>query len=498
MNFNMFSGESYNVLLLAMEECRKMDQNELTSMHLLAGIVLEGGMAASTLAKKAITIEKIRETFEKGNHFADEEILISDELAPVIQTATHNGAVSHGTAPRPEDFLTAMLYEDCLANDFLTDNDFSYSIIKKEIDIKKKKEDEEKAKLRPKEAATAGKTRRGSKQKWLEMYGTNLTDLAAEGKIDPCIGREKEVQRISQILCRKKKSNPILLGEPGTGKTAVVEGLANIIVSDDCPEYLKDKKLITLDIGAMVAGSKYRGEFEERLKGCIEEIKNDPDIIVFIDEIHTIIGAGSAEGSADAANMLKPELARGAIKVIGATTLDEYRKYFEKDAALERRFQPVTIEEMDKESVMKVVKAVKGTYEKYHNVRYTDEALEKIVEFASRYLVDRHSPDREMDLLDESAATLRVDSNSEDTKVVTGEIVAKVVSLWSNIPVNELTAGEMEKLSMLKDSLKEKLIGQDKACEIVAEAVQRARVGLGDPKKPIGSFFLAGPTGCGR
>jgi ATP-dependent Clp protease ATP-binding subunit ClpC len=389
----------------------------------------------------------------------------------------------------------------------------------------------------------------------LDQFGRDLTSMAVEGKLDPVIGREKEMQRVLEILSRRTKNNPCLIGDPGVGKTAIAEGLAQKIVSGNIPELLKNKRVVTLDLSSMIAGSKYRGEFEERLKKVMEEIKNSGNVILFIDEIHTLIGAGAAEGAIDAANILKPALARGEIQCVGATTIDEYRKHIEKDAALERRFQPITVGEPSKEEAVLILKGLRDKYEAHHRVKITDDAILAAVNLSDRYITDRFLPDKAIDLIDEAGAKVRIENlvAPPDLKIIEKELdmvtkqkedaikvqdfekaaklrdrekelkdnldnstknwkaskdssslivsepqIAAVVSKWTNIPVEKLTEKESEKLMKLEDILHERVVGQEEAVKSVARAVRRARVGLKDPKRPIGSFIFLGPTGVGK
>ena len=389
----------------------------------------------------------------------------------------------------------------------------------------------------------------------LAKYGTNLVELAKKHKLDPVIGRDDEIRRTIRILSRRTKNNPVLIGEPGVGKTAIVEGLAERIVRGDVPEGLKDKIIFSLDMGSLIAGAKYRGEFEERLKKVMNELKNEDDIIVFIDEIHTIVGAGGAEGAIDASNILKPALARGEIKCIGATTIDEYRKHIEKDAALERRFQTINIEEPNKEQTLKILYGLRDKYEAHHKVKITDEALKKAVDLADRYITDRFMPDKAIDLIDEAAAKVRISkltlppelkqkeidieksvNEKEDAiknqdfekaanlrdkerilkeefesikeqwkactctavSVVDEDDISRVVSMWSKVPLERLNEKEADKLLRLEEVLKNKIIGQDEAINVICKAIKRARVGLKNPNRPIGTFFFCGPTGVGK
>jgi len=400
-----------------------------------------------------------------------------------------------------------------------------------------------------------GKSARSRKTPTLDQYGRDLTELAREGKLDPVIGREKEIQRVIQVLSRRTKNNPVLIGEPGVGKTAIAEGLAQMIVNGDVPETLLGKRVVTLDLGALVAGSKFRGEFEERLKKVMDEIRTSGDVILFIDEMHTIIGAGAAEGAIDASNILKPALARGELQAIGATTLDEYRKHVEKDPALERRFQPVMVEEPTVEETIAILEGLRDRYEAHHRVKITDEALQAAARLSDRYVSDRFLPDKAIDLIDEAASKVRLqgliqppelkqlEEEIEETRVekeaaikneefekaaslrdkeqkmreelerkraqwkndrsrteatVDAEDIAEVVSAWTGIPVNKLQQAETERLLHLEAILRQRVIGQEEAIGAVSRAIRRAFAGLKDPRRPIGSFIFLGPTGVGK
>ena len=389
----------------------------------------------------------------------------------------------------------------------------------------------------------------------LEKYGRDITAEAKKGKIDPVIGRDEEIRSITRVLSRKTKNNPVLIGEPGVGKTAIVEGLALRIVKGDVPASLKDKTIWELDMAALIAGAKYRGDFEERIKKCLEEVKKAGDVILFIDEVHTIVGAGSAEGAVDAANILKPLLARGEVQVIGATTLNEYRKYIEKDSALERRFSPVTVGEPTNEETIEILKGIRDRYEAHHNVKITDEAIKAAVELSTRYINDRFLPDKAIDLVDEAASRVKMrtytqpdtlkkleeeisamnkekddaikvqdfekaaglrdkinvekeklqkekekweSKNTKSITTLTEEDIAEVVASWTGVPVKKLTQTENEKLRNLEQTLHQRVIGQNEAVDAVAKAIRRGRVGLKDPNRPIGSFLFLGPTGVGK
>jgi ATP-dependent Clp protease ATP-binding subunit ClpC len=345
------------------------------------------------------------------------------------------------------------------------------------------------------QTGTAKSTVRRADTRVLDQYSRDLTELAAAGRIDPVVGRGNEIKRAIQILSRRSKNNPVLVGEPGVGKTAVAEGLALCVSRGQAPVELRDKRIVSLDIPALLAGTKYRGDFEERVKSVLRDVKRAGDVILFIDELHTIIGAGSAEGAIDAANILKPALGRGEVQIIGATTPEEYRRHIEKDAALERRFQPVKVAEPGREQTMEMLESLRPALEKHHSVRLEPEAMEAAYELSVRYINDRFLPDKAIDLLDEAAAAVHVDSKRRN---VTAADVAQVVSLWTEIPLSSLDEGDRQRLQHLEEQLKERIIGQDKAVGAVARAIRRGRVGLKDPRRPVGSFLFLGPTGVGK
>ncbi len=337
---------------------------------------------------------------------------------------------------------------------------------------------------------------RRSDTKTLDQYSRDLTEAASKSQLDPVIGRERELHRVIQILSRRTKNNPILIGEPGVGKTAVAEALACRMIGGDVPEPLRNRRLVALDLPSMLAGTKYRGDFEERVKAVIREVQKAGDVILFVDEMHTIIGAGAAEGAIDAANILKPALGRGLIQMIGATTMDEYRKHIEKDAALERRFQPVTVAEPGREESVSILQGIRGRYESHHGLPITDGAIAAAVELSARYINDRFLPDKAIDLMDEAASRVRM--GSDDRREVTAADVAAVVSGWTGIPVEELTRGESERLAGLEEIIHRRLVGQEEAVRAVCRAIRLGRVGLGDPARPVGSFLFLGPTGVGK
>ena len=554
MVFGKFTDRAQIVLVEAQKESQFFKHGYIGTEHILLGILKEGGFASRVLYISGITLDKSRKLVEEYLGFGDLDISIGEMLLNpkskrIFDDSLSKAMMYNNNFINPEHVLLALLDDIesvgyTIISSFKADikvmrNELISYINKKDLVNNDKKSDEKK--------------KIASKTPLLNQYGKNLTILAKEGKLDPVIGRESESLRILEILCRRNKNNPCLIGEPGVGKTAVVEGLAQMIVENRVPEILKDKSIITLDLTAMIAGAKYRGEFEDRLKKVMDEIINSKDIIIFIDEIHTIVGAGGAEGAIDASNILKPALARGEIKCIGATTIEEYRKYIEKDSALERRFQPVTVEEPSKEETLEILKGLREKYELHHKVKIEDEALEAAVELSDRYICDRFMPDKAIDLIDEASSKVRIENlvsipemeilkkdleilskdkenairsqsfekasylreeeielknklnlinisndNLDINNIVGRAQIAKVVSVWSKIPLEKLTEEESERLLRLEEVLQERIIGQKEAVTIVAKAVRRARVGLKDPNRPIGSFIFCGPTGVGK
>ena len=534
--------------------------NYIGTEHLLYGLLKEGsGVASKVLENQGITPEQIEEQIDalvgKNEEIGEEEILgFTPRTKRVIETAFIEAKKLGSDFIGTEHLLIGIMREgDSVAVRILLNLNVNPQKLYNEI-IKVLNDDEsilneEKKSTNSKVGASYNQTQT------LNQYGTDLTKRAIEGKLDPVIGRKNEIERVIQILSRRMKNNPCLIGEPGVGKTAVVEGLAQKIVAGDVPESLKDKRVVTLDITSMVAGAKYRGDFEDRIKKCLNEVKKAKDVILFIDEIHTIVGAGSAEGAVDAANILKPLLARGEIQLIGATTLNEYRKYIEKDSALERRFSPVTVTEPSSEDTLKILEGIKDKYEAHHNVKITEEAMKAAVDLSVRYINDRFLPDKAIDLIDEAASKVRMraytvpdslkkleeeisaiskekeeavrsqdfekaatlrdkehetkdklekekqkweSKNSKEVITLTEEDIAEVISSWTRIPVKKLTQDENEKLRNLEKSLHERVVGQNEAVEAVSKAIRRGRVGLKDPNRPIGSFLFLGPTGVGK
>lgn len=556
--FKGFTEKANKALNLAIESAEEMRHNYVGTEHILYGLVKEGsGVAATALNECGVTEDALREKLESINGTMSLVELTPDDFTPrtkrVLRAAVIISSKTGYTYVGTEHLLLAILSEsDSYAVAFLEELGVSVERLAQAVSKGMQGGAEEGFGGFENESAPNGSQKGGSA---LDKFGRDLTQAAKNGEIDPVIGREKEIQRVIQILSRRTKNNPVLIGEPGVGKTAVAEGLALEIAKGNVPEILKDKRVVSLDLTGMVAGAKYRGDFEERIKAAIDEVKKSKNTILFIDELHTIVGAGAAEGSVDAANILKPSLARGDFQVIGATTLNEYRKYIEKDAALERRFQPVKVGEPTPEQAVQILKGLRDSYEAHHKVKITDEAINAAVTLSSRYIADRYLPDKAIDLIDEGASKVRLASltspdnvkeledefadyekekasaiNEQDferaarlrdeqkelqTKLddakkkwqeqqkgnsgeVTAEDIAKIVSEWTGIPVVQLTKEESERLLNMENVLHERVIGQSEAVTAIAKAIRRGRVGLKDPKRPVGSFIFLGPTGVGK
>lgn len=556
--FKGFTEKANKALNLAIESAEEMRHNYVGTEHILYGLVKEGsGVAATALNECGVTEDALREKLESINGTMSLVELTPDDFTPrtkrVLRAAVIISSKTGYTYVGTEHLLLAILSEsDSYAVAFLEELGVSVERLAQAVSKGMQGGADDGFGGFENESAPNGSQRGGSA---LDKFGRDLTQAAKNGEIDPVIGREKEIQRVIQILSRRTKNNPVLIGEPGVGKTAVAEGLALEIAKGNVPEILKDKRVVSLDLTGMVAGAKYRGDFEERIKAAIDEVKKSKNTILFIDELHTIVGAGAAEGSADAANILKPSLARGDFQVIGATTLNEYRKYIEKDAALERRFQPVKVGEPTPEQAVQILKGLRDSYEAHHKVKITDEAINAAVTLSSRYIADRYLPDKAIDLIDEGASKVRLASltspdnvkeledeiadyekekasaiNEQDferaarlrdeqkelqTKLddakkkwqeqqkgnsgeVTAEDIAKIVSEWTGIPVVQLTKEESERLLNMENVLHERVIGQSEAVTAIAKAIRRGRVGLKDPKRPVGSFIFLGPTGVGK
>ena len=554
MSENKFSPKAEEVLRLAQEAAGELGHGYVGSEHLLLGLIREKeGMAHQVLTEAGLTEDMIRSIIVRsvgsGLSGSDPAQGLTPRAKRVIEIAVEESMRGGFGYVGTEHLLLGILREGSnmavriLRTAGVDARKLYATVIQKLSEAPRATQQSE---SRPFNDSKEGKT--------LKEFTRDLTAAAREGKLDPVIGRDEEIQRVIQILSRRSKNNPVLIGEPGVGKTAIVEGLAQKIVMADVPEELLDKRLLSLDLSGMVAGTKYRGEFEERIKNTLNEIKKAGDVILFIDELHTIVGAGSAEGAVDAANILKPALSRGEIRVIGATTLNEYRNNIEKDAALERRFQPVQVGEPSQEATLEILKGLRDKYEAHHKLQITDEALEAAVKLSARYINDRFLPDKAIDLMDEAASRVRMEEGgvSPDLKAieekisalrrekeeaitaqdfekaaqlrdieknyqeqmeierdkwkksnqshrpVTEEDIAAVVAGWTGIPVTRLTEDEGQRLLHMEDTLHKRVVGQDEAVEAVARAIRRGRVGLKDPKRPIGSFLFLGPTGVGK
>jgi len=550
--FDKFTDRARKVLTLAQDEAQRFNHNYIGTEHLLLGLVREGeGVAARVLENMNVELPKVRTAVEfiigRGDRPVVGEVGLTPRAKRVIELAIDEARRLGHNYIGTEHLLLGLVREgEGIAAGVLESLGVNLDKVRHEVI---------RVLSQSSSAGPAAETKRASKTPTVDQLGINLTDAVRAGKIDPVIGREKEIERVIQILSRRTKNNPALIGEPGVGKTAIAEGLAQRIVSGDVPETLLNKRVLTLDIGSLVAGTKYRGEFEERLKKIIEELRSTNDAILFIDELHTLVGAGAAEGAIDAANILKPPLARGELQCIGATTLDEFRKYIERDAALERRFQQVMDEEPTLEQTIEILKGIRERYEEHHKVRITDAAVDAAADLSVRYITDRHLPDKAIDLIDEAASRVRLrtstlppdlkaaqkeldrvtkekdaainnqdyegaaslrdaesvaksavdqlrsawhEQQGDDQPEVTEEDIAQVVAMWTGIPVTRIAQEESERLLKMEDALHARVIGQQEAIETISKAVRRARAGLKDPKRPIGSFIFLGPTGVGK
>ena len=552
--FNSFTQKANDVLNLAIKAAENFGHTYIGTEHILIGVLKENtSYGAELLTEKGVTLDKIEELIKESTGVGNPTALSPNDFTPtakrVLEVSFQLARGMRNSFVGTEHLLLALLREgDSGGVKLLSACDVDAEAFTEELvnDLARPN-----AEFRGSKNGKKGK----SNTPTLDEFGTDLTEKARNGGIDPVIGREKEIERVIQILSRRTKNNPCLIGEPGVGKTAIAEGLALKIVKDEVPELLAGKKIVALDLTSMVAGTKYRGDFEERIKKAMDEVKNAKNVILFIDEVHTLIGAGAAEGAVDAANILKPALARGEIQVIGATTIDEYRKNIEKDAALERRFQSVMVGEPTEEETVEILKGLRDKYEAHHKVKIPDEAIESAVKKSSRYIADRFLPDKAIDLIDEAASRVRLKAftappnlksmeqeikrleqekasavksqdfenaakirdkekslqtlldeekdkwknrSGKDIKVVTTEDIANVVSSWSGIPVTQLTKEESERLLNMENILHERIVGQDKAVSAVAKAIRRGRVGIKNPNRPLGSFIFLGPTGVGK
>jgi len=553
-----FTEQAREAISLAVDAAEDLGHNYVGTEHLLMGLIRQGsGVAAKVLGHNGVTAARVAELIDRlisPNHSVRmaEKSGYTPSATRVIENSYREAVRFKAPLIGTEHLLISIIREnDCVAARLL--NTMDVSIQKIYMDIVAAMGEDAPANREDLSMGRPGKSKASTPT--LDNYSRDLTALAKAGKLDPVIGREQEIQRVVQILSRRTKNNPCLIGEPGVGKTAVVEGLAQMITAGNVPETIADKRVMTLDMSGMVAGSKYRGEFEERIKKVLAEVMEDGDVLLFIDEIHTIIGAGGAEGAIDASNILKPSLARGELQLIGATTIDEYRKYIEKDSALERRFQPVMVEEPDEEQSIKILKGLRVKYEEHHRVTITDDALTAAVKLSARYINDRFLPDKAIDLIDEASSKIRLTTYVEPPeikeldkeiekleqqketaikaeayekageikkkqekkrekiekarekwqkekttrKLIVGEAeIADIVSGWTKIPVRKLEEEESERLRNLESILHQRVVGQDEAVTAVAKAIRRGRVGLKDPKRPIGSFLFLGPTGVGK
>jgi len=553
--FERFTEKAIKVIMLAQEEARRLGHNFVGTEQILLGLIGEGtGVAAKVLKSMGVNLKDARIEVEKiigrGSGFVAVEIPFTPRAKRVLELSLEEARQLGHNYIGTEHLLLGLIREgEGVAARVLENLGVDLSKVRTQV-IRMLGETAE---------VSAGPGSRGrTKTPTLDEFGSNLTQMAGEGKLDPVVGRAKEIERVIQILGRRTKNNPVLIGEPGVGKTAIAEGLAQRIANNDVPDILEEKRVVTLDIGLLVAGTKYRGEFEERLKKIMDEIRSAGNVILVIDEVHTLIGAGAAEGAIDAANILKPALARGELQCIGATTLDEYRKHIERDAALERRFQPVMVGEPTVDETIEILHGLRERYEQHHKLKISDAALEAAAKLSDRYISDRYLPDKAIDLIDEAGSRVRLlnaqlppaakeldkelrqvlkekddavrsqdfdragelrdremeikaeirsiaqskktDSKSTDdtAPVVTEEDIAQIVASWTGVPVNKLTESESEKLLHMEDTLHQRLIGQEDAVKAVSRAIRRARVGLKNPNRPIASFIFSGPTGVGK
>lgn len=552
--YQRFTEKAERAIAFSQQSAVELGHNYVGTEHILLGLVKEGtGVAARVLQAQGITEEKILKEIDeligKGETEGESPVGFTPRTKRVLELAFKEARrMGQGYIGTEHLLLGIMKEGESVAVRILMDLGVDPQKLLNEL-VKVLNEEAPGSTGSPKGNSSSSNT------PTLNQFGRDLTDMAREGKIDPVIGRDKEIERVIQILSRRTKNNPCLIGEPGVGKTAIAEGLAQKIIEGNTPEILNDKRVVTLDLSSMVAGAKYRGEFEDRLKKAMEEIRKAGNVILFIDELHTIVGAGAAEGAIDASNILKPSLARGEIQVIGATTLNEYRKHIEKDAALERRFQPITVGEPSKEEAVEILKGVRDKYEAHHRVKITDGAIEAAVKLSDRYITDRFLPDKAIDLIDEAASRVRLKTftappdiknmeerveklskekedsirhqefekaaklrdeeqnlkneldkirdvwhqkNQTKTDTVTEDEIGDIVASWTGIPVKKLAEGESERLLKMEDTLHNRVIGQDEAVKSISKAIRRGRVGLKDPKRPVGSFVFLGPTGVGK
>ena len=549
--FEKFSERARRVLSLAQEEAQRFNHNYIGTEHILLGLVREtDGVAARVLSSLNVELSKVRSAVEfiigRGERPSPGDIGLTPRAKKVIELAVDEARrLTHHYIGTEHLLIGIMREGEGVAAGVLESLGVSLDKVRAETTRI----------LNQSVSQSQGHSRSSNRTPTLDQLGIDLTKYAQERKLDDVIGRKNEIDRVVQILSRRRKNNPVLVGPPGVGKTAIVEALAQQVIKGEVPEHLSNRRVVTLDMGALVAGTKYRGEFEERLKKVVEEIKSSGNCILFIDEMHTMVGAGAAEGAVDAANILKPSLARGELQCIGATTLDDYRKYVERDPALERRFQPVPVDEPSTEDTVKILRGVKEKYEEFHDVKIEDEALLAAASLSSRFIADRYLPDKAIDLMDEAGSRVRIrtsnmplsvkesqkmletvrrdkdeaisqqqyeyaaelrdrevkladslqqlqsewrETSGDEKASVTKEEIAEVVSMWTGIPVTQLATEEVERLLHMEENIHERIVGQDEAIKSIAKAVRRARAGMKDPKRPIGSFLFLGPTGVGK
>ncbi|MBC7186800.1 MAG: ATP-dependent Clp protease ATP-binding subunit, partial [Calditrichaeota bacterium] len=550
---NNFSQRVQRVIQLSRDEARRLGHDHIGTEHLLLGLIREGeGLAVTILQRLGCDLDEIRSAVEDAVGVTGEtttygNIPFTRRAEKILKMAYNEAERYRSDIIGTEHLLLALVKErDDVASQVLHTFDVTYEAVAQELESIMQGEMSSDKEL---------SSQRGSKTPALDHFGRDLTELARRGELDPIIGRDEEIQRVAQVLSRRKKNNPVLIGEPGVGKTAIAEGLALRIVQKKVPRVLHNKRVVTLDLGAIVAGTKYRGQFEERMKAIMNELVKAKDVILFIDELHTIVGAGSASGSLDASNMFKPALSRGELQCIGATTLDEYRQYIEKDGALDRRFQKIMVDPPTPEETLQILKGLQDRYEKHHHVKYTDKAIEAAVRLSERYITDRYLPDKAIDVMDEAGARVHLNNivvpkaiteleekikrlqsekeavvasqnferaavlrdqekrlmreleearkkwEEEDQKIVATvpeEEIAAVVSMMTGIPVQKVAQSESERLLRMEEELRQRIIGQDEVIRVLTKAIQRTRAGLKDPNRPIGSFIFLGPTGVGK
>jgi ATP-dependent Clp protease ATP-binding subunit ClpC len=496
--FDRFTDKSIKVMMMGQEEARRLKHNFVGTEQILLGLMAEGtGIAAKALKLSGLNLRAVRTEVEniigKGSGHIDIEIPFTPRAKSVLEHAWDAATAVGADMIDTQHILLGLLQEqDCVAVKII-------NTLK--IDTQRLLDDLQRLStqttpLPSKRAVPTSQAPKVSQTPTLDAFGVDLTDRAAVGFIDPVIGRAKELERVIQILGRRSKNNPILLGEPGVGKTAIAEGLALAIVNEQVPEFLAKKRVVTLEVASLVAGTKYRGEFEERLKKVVAEVISQGNVILIVDEIHTLIGAGASEGSVDAANILKPGLARSELQIIGATTYAEYRKHFERDAALARRFQPVDVPEPSINEAIEILKGLSPRYAEHHGLTFTEEAVVAAVKFSQRYIADRFLPDKAIDLLDEAGSRVRFQRGKGGQ--VTENDIAEVLAAWTGIPVQKMTESETERLIGLESVLHERVVGQHEAIKAISRSIRRARVGLKSPKRPVGSFVFCGPTGVGK